>query len=220
MRIGTLTIGQTPRPDLLSSLRKRIPYAQIIEMGALDPLNHSDLPTAACATKTDYVLTTRMRDGSLVSVPESFLMPFMAGAVTQLEAEYVKAIYVLCAGTFVELHSSVPLIKPFDLAHELLRTTGLHHLGIIAPVPEQERPIRKRWTEAGFTPHVWTADAAQPNDVFFDQVKQMQQKNGFQALVLDYVGHPAEVSQEIQAKLQMPVVDLGELAVAAITAMV
>ncbi|MEM9776546.1 MAG: AroM family protein [Chloroflexota bacterium] len=220
MRIGTLTIGQTPRPDLVASLQQRIPNADIVEVGALDPLDYSDLPAEACAQKTNYMLTTRMRDGSLVSIPESFLMPFMASGIRRLEAECVKAIYLMCAGTFAELQSSLPLIKPFDLAHELLCTMGLRNLGIIAPIPAQERPIRERWTAAGFTAEVWTANATEPDDAFIAHVKQMHQENGFQALVLDYVGHPTEVSQEIQAKLHMPVIDLGELAVAALTAIV
>ncbi|MEM8861412.1 MAG: AroM family protein [Chloroflexota bacterium] len=220
MRIGTLTIGQAPRPDLVSSIKHRIPDAEIVEAGALDPLDVSDLPAKECAEKTDYLLTTRLRDGQLVSIPETFLMPFMAGGIKRLEAECVKAIYIMCAGTFAELESSIPLVKPFDLAHELLCAMGLRNLGVIAPIPEQERPIRARWTEAGFRASVWTADATSPDQAFIEDTRKKQAEFGFQALVLDYVGHPPEVSRRLQDQLQLPVIDLGEVAVATLAAVI
>lgn len=217
-RIGTLTIGQSPRPDLVASLKQRFPEAEIIEVGALDPLDHSDLPPRNCTKGAAYLLTTRMRDGSLVHVPETFLMPFMANGLKRLETKCLKAIFLLCAGTFAELSSPVPLIKPFVLAHEMLANIGIKQLGIIAPIPEQVKPIQDRWEAAGFEVTVWAADATQPDEAFIGTVKRYQAEKKFKALVLDYVGHPAEVSQTLQNKLDIPVIDLGEIAVATLAA--
>jgi hypothetical protein len=216
IRIGTLTIGQTPRPDLVASLKQRFPQAEIIEAGALDGLKSSDLPTLH--DETAYLLTTRMRNGDLVHVPESFLIPLIADGLKRLEAQNISMIFLLCAGTFAELSSTIPLVKPFVLAHELLANIGVKNIGIIAPIPEQVRPIQARWESAGFTVTVWAADATHPTEAFINTVKHHQAKNGFKALVLDYVGHPAAVSQTLQNKLAIPVVDLGEIAVAALAA--
>lgn len=218
-RIGTLTIGQTPRPDLIASLKQRFPDSEIIEVGALDPLDISDLPITTKGGDGTYLLTTRMRDGSLVHVPESFLIPFMANGLKRLETKCVQAIFLLCAGTFAELSSPVPLIKPFVLAHEMLANIGICNIGIIAPIPEQVRPIRKRWEAEGFNVTVWAADATNPDEAFISEVQSHQKETQFKALVLDYVGHPAEVSQTLQKKLGMPVIDLGEIAVATLAAM-
>ena len=69
--IGALTIGQSPRPDLVGPLNDRLPEGcQIIQAGALDGLTAASLPPI---DDTTYPLTTRMRDGSLVMVEESFL---------------------------------------------------------------------------------------------------------------------------------------------------
>ncbi|MFK7803845.1 MAG: AroM family protein [Anaerolineae bacterium] len=217
-RIGTLTIGQTPRPDLIISLQQRFPDSEIIEVGALDQLDHSDLPNVSKTNGNAYLLTTRMRDGSLVHVPESFLIPFMANGLKKLETKCVKAIFLLCAGTFAELSSLVPLIKPFVLAHEMLANIGIKNIGIIAPIPEQVRPIRDRWEAAGFEVTVWAADATHPDEPFIAELQAHQKESGFKALVLDYVGHPAEVSQTLQKKLDIPVIDLGEIAVATLAA--
>ncbi len=217
-RIGTLTIGQVPRPDLVVSLKQRFPDSEIIEVGALDPLDVSDLPVAAEVEGSAYLLTTRMRDGTLVHVPETFLIPFMANGLKRLETKCVKAIFLLCAGTFAELSSPVPLIKPFVLAHEMLTNIGIQNIGVIAPIPEQVRPIRERWESEGFKVTVWVADATKPDKAFLNEVQNYQEENRFEALVLDYVGHPAEVSQTLQKQLGMPVIDLGEIAVATLAA--
>ncbi|MFT5195486.1 MAG: hypothetical protein ACI9EW_002993 [Cellvibrionaceae bacterium] len=217
-KIGALTIGQAPRPDLLVSLKQRFPHAEVVQAGALDGLDAADLPTINSAAENLYLLTTRLRDGSLVHVPESFLIPLMADGLKQLEAKDVKAIFLLCAGTFSQLSSSVPLIKPFVLAHEMLTNIGIQRIGIIAPIPEQVRPIRARWEAARFETTVWAANATQPDEAFIDEIKKYQREGKFEALVLDYVGHPAQVSQTLQAKLDIPVIDLGEIAVATLAA--
>ena len=218
-RIGALTIGQSPRPDLVASLQQRLPKAEIIQVGALDRLELADLPPRNQPEGEDYLLTTRLRDGGLVHVPEAFLIPLMADGLKRLEAEAPQAIFLLCAGTFAELASPLPLIKPFVLAHELLASIGIRRLGIIAPIPEQVKPIRARWEAAGFAVTVWAADAAHPTGAFIDTVKRYRTEKKFEALVLDYVGHPPEVSQTLQRKLDIPVIDLGEVAVATLAAM-
>lgn len=220
-RIGTLTIGQAPRPDLIASLKQRFPHSEIIQVGALDSLDITDLPISANQGGADggaYLLTTRMQDGTLVHVPETFLIPFMASGLKKLETKCVKAVFLLCAGTFAELSSPVPLIKPFVLAHEMLANIGIKNIGIIAPIPEQVRPIRDRWESEGFEVTVWAANATHPNEAFLEEVKSHQKESEFKALVLDYVGHPAEVSQILQKKLAIPVIDLGEIAVATLAA--
>jgi len=70
--IGAITIGQSPRPDLLARLRSHLQAdgVTVVEMGALDALSVADLPGPAAG---GYPLTTRLRDGSAVTVDEAFL---------------------------------------------------------------------------------------------------------------------------------------------------
>ncbi len=214
LKIGTLTIGQAPRPDLVQSLIDAIPHAEIIQVGALDGLTEGELPSPATFLNDDYLLTTRMQNGRLVTVPESFLIPHMASGLKRLEQAGVKAIYLLCAGTFAELESDVLLLKPFVLAHELLTSMGIKKIGIIAPIPEQERPIRERWEGEGFETTVWSADVTSISGLLIDDIKQKQGERHFQALVLDYVGHPAEIAKKLQNRLDIPVIDFGAITVA------
>ncbi|MCB0157369.1 MAG: AroM family protein, partial [Caldilineaceae bacterium] len=104
-RIGLLTIGQSPRPDLVQTLPVLSPFAQV-EAGALDGLAAAAIPLAAGA----FPLTTRLADGGTVVVDEAFLLPRMQAAVHRLEEAGVAAILLMCAGTFGPVTSRVPLV--------------------------------------------------------------------------------------------------------------
>ncbi len=214
-KIGVLTIGQSPRPDLVSPLIEQLPEnCNIIQRGALDGLTNASLPAIHDAT---YPLTTRMRDGSLVMIEEAFLATRLQQALNELEATGVTATILLCAGTFAELKGASPLFKPFVIGRSMLNSLDLKRIGLIAPIKEQETPIRQRWLAAGFLPTVWTADLAQQDKTFTQQLREQIEANQLQCIVLDYVGHPTSQVAQLRKKIVIPLIDLGQLVIAALS---
>jgi protein AroM len=214
--IGALTIGQSPRPDLLDPLRGYLPDGyRVIEAGALDGLTVEDIPPSGGAV---YPLTTRLRDGTLVMVEEAFLLPRLQQTLAYLEDEGAVASILLCAGTFTELQGSRPLFKPFAAGRHLLHALGVTSLGLIAPIAAQVAPIRHRWQAAGFAATVWTADINQQDQTFREQLSAQIESSDLQCIVLDYVGHPAEAVAQLQRSCSLPVIDLGQLAMSALSA--
>jgi len=214
--IGALTIGQSPRPDLIDPLRQHLPGGcQIEEAGALDGLTAAHIPPSSEGV---YPLTTRLQDGSAVMVEESFLLPRLQQALAQLEAKGVAASILLCAGTFAGLQGTRPFFKPFAVGCSEMRALGLKSLGLIAPIQEQVMPIRRRWQAAGFAPTVWTADINKQDQPFRQQLAAQIAAGRLECIVLDYVGHPAQAVKQLQQNTELPVIDLGQLAVAALAA--
>lgn len=214
-KIGALIIGQSPRHDLVSPLIQKLPEnCKIIQIGALDGLSKRSLPAIHNAT---YPLTTRMRDGSLVMIEEAFLATRLQQALNELEATGVTATILLCAGTFAELKGKYPLFKPFVVGRSVLHSLGLNRIGLIAPIKEQEAPIRQRWQAAGFQPTVWTADLAQQDNTFSQQLHEQIEANQLQCIVLDYVGHPVSQVADLRKKIVIPLIDLGELVINALS---
>ena len=212
--IGALTIGQSPRPDLVDPLWYYLPDGcQVEEAGALDGLSASQIPPIA---ESVYPLTTRLRNGSLVMVEETFLLPRLHQALAHLEAKGVVASILLCAGTFEGLEGRRPFFKPFTVACDLIQAHGLNSLGLIAPIKEQETPIRRRWQAAGFTPTVWTADIGKQDNQFKQHLAAQIEANDLECIVLDYVGHPAHFITQLQQNTPLPVFDLGQLAMEAL----
>ena len=212
--IGVLTIGQSPRPDLVDPLWQVLPDGcQVEEAGALDGLSASLIPPISEGV---YPLTTRLQDGSSVMVEESFLLPRLQQALAHLEAQGVAASILLCAGTFAGLRGALPFFKPFTVAANELRARGLKSLGLIAPIKEQVTPIRRRWQAAGFEPTVWTADLSRQDKGFRQQLAAQIETNELECIVLDYVGHPPQIVTLLQQKSTLPIIDLGQLAMNAL----
>lgn len=215
-RIGALVIGQSPRPDLVDPLVSALPAGcKVLQAGALDGLTTDDLPTGIAGA---YPLTTRMFDGALVMVDETFLIPKLQQALTRLEAQDVAATILLCAGTFSGLHGNKPLYKPFTLARDILKTLGIHRIGLIVPIPEQAEPIQQRWTTAGFWTTIQTADICAQDEPFYPDFLELTEANELEAVVLDYVGHPTWAVEQLQAFAPVPVIDLGQLTIRTLAA--
>ena len=214
-RIGALTIGQAPRPDLVSPLNNSLPNGyEIIQAGALDGLTATELPTV---DKNTYPLSTRLRDGTLVMIEEAFLATRLQQTLNQLENEGVFATILLCAGTFASLQGTRPLFKPFTVGKNILNSLGMRRLGLITPIKAQEAPIQHRWQTAGFDAFVWTAVLTQQDQSFYDELNQQIEANNLDCILLDYVGHPVEVVKALQETAVIPIIDLGQLTIAALT---
>ena len=204
-RIGAITIGQSPRPDLLEPLRARLPGdVGIVEAGALDGLNPADLPSGPGA----YPLTTRWRDGSPVTVDEAFLAPLVQAALDGLEGRGADPVLLLCAGGFPDLRAGSRLVRPFEAAVEVVRAIGARRIGVVVPIAGQAEPAGRKWRQAGFEPMVMVGEPG-----------QIAVPAGIEALVLDFVGHPAVVVEALRERSALPMVDLGESGAAAAAAL-
>jgi hypothetical protein len=199
---------------LVAPLARRLPKgSEIVEAGALDGITTAALPAIQDAA---YPLTTQMRDGQRVTVGDSFLAARLQRTLQQLEAQGVHATILLCAGTFSELTGSRPLFKPFAIGRTVLASLGLKRIGFVAPIIEQEAPIRQRWQEAGFEPTVWTSDLAQQDEQFHRRVSDHIDAYELECILLDYVGHPESLVKQLKTAATIPVLDLGQLAMDAL----
>lgn len=205
--VAAITIGQRPRPDLLAPLLARLPAdVKVVEAGALDGLSANDLagrlvaPEAPDLPAGRYPLTTRLRDGTAVTLDEADLAPLVQAAVTRAERAGVGVTLLLCAGGFLDVTAGGPLVRPFDAAVERLRSLGARRIAVAVPFEAQAAPAARKWASAGFEPVAIVGGPATlaPPSVAVD------------AVVLDYVGHPSDQVAALSGRTGLPIVDLGE----------
>lgn len=208
-RIGALTIGQSPRPDLVVPIENLLPDCEIIQAGALDDLTPGDLPDPS---KAAYPLATQMRTGQAVLVDETFIAPKLQQALDRLESSGVVATLLLCAGTFADLQSKLPLFVPFKICYRVLGALQMTTIGLITPVIEQETLIQARWERKGWQPTVWSADLEKQDQAFYRQLIERIRTKNLDCIVLDYVGNPAKQVEQLQNAVEIPVIDIGQLA--------
>lgn len=209
--VAAITIGQRPRPDLLAPLLARLPAGvDVVEEGALDGLTSAALadrlvsieppvdPSADSSARR-YPLTTRLRDGTPVTLDEADLAPLVQAAVARAELAGADVTLLLCAGGFLDLVAGGALVRPFDAAVERLRSLGARRVAVAVPYAAQAPAAARKWAGAGFEPvGIVGEPATLPPPVAVD------------AIVLDYVGHPAAGVAALRGRTRLPVVDLGE----------
>jgi protein AroM len=222
-RVGAVTIGQTPRPGLLEALLQRLEgTADVIETGALDGMTLDDLPSGGsgvaehidgrAAAAPAYPLTTRMRDGSRVTLDESDLAPLVQRAIDEAEDAGADVTLLLCAGGFLDATARGVLVRPFDAAVARLGALAARRLAVVVPFAAQAEPARLKWAAAGFDPTPAVGDLA--------SVVVRGDVAAVDAVVLDYVGHTTADVAKLRARIALPVVDLAESGADAVVAMI
>ena len=102
-----VTIGQSPRNDVTSDIKDILgSKIEIIECGALDELTLEDIKKLE-PKKGEYVLVTRLRDGTQVKVSRNKIIQRIRECIRKIE-NYVDIIVLLCTGEFPEINSKNP----------------------------------------------------------------------------------------------------------------
>ena len=137
VRLGVITIGQTPRVDLTPELQALLPGVELVERGVLDGLSLEEIAELA-PTPDDHVLTSRLTDGSAAIMGESHVVRRMPAVIAELESE-VDAVFLACTGRFPDFAHTKPLFIPdFLIAYGTAALAqGMDAVGVICPLPEQ-----------------------------------------------------------------------------------
>ena len=139
--LAILTIGQTPRNDILPELTRWLPDTiQVQELGALDGESGEEierlLPEAS-----DHRLVTRLGDGRQAVVRKSWIARRLQDMLDGIDPEDYLAVVLLCTGEFSDLHFDGLLL---DAQHLVDHGTdaicaGAHRIGVLLPLIEQSQ---------------------------------------------------------------------------------
>lgn len=143
--VGLVTIGQSPRVDVVPDLLPLLAGARILERGALDDLDAAAIADLA-PTPDSRVLVSRLRDGGSAKLDEDRMLPLVQAAVDRVVADGAGAVLLLCTGHLPGLHAPVPLYTAEALAHGgVAALVGDGRLAVVNPEPEQLAPSAERW---------------------------------------------------------------------------
>lgn len=147
MKIGAITVGQAPRVDVTADIMDILgPGVELLERGGLDGLTREEI-AAFAPQGDDYVLVSRLTDGSSVTFAEKYVIPRLQAAIDELEAGGVKMIMVFCTGAFpAELTSHVPMLFPNDLIQAVVPLlTKRSSIITVTPSPLQIEQNQQKW---------------------------------------------------------------------------
>lgn len=204
--LGAVTIGQSPRVDLIPEMKSIIgSEVDIIEAGALDGLSLGEVerlrPEAG-----DYVLVTRMADGTAVKIAEKHILPRMQDAIDGLVRRGAQTIALVCTGEFPHFDCERLVVRPqrvlFNVASSV--AAGLR-LGVILPDADQIPQARNRWGNAGSD--LWFEPASPYGPVeCVELAAGSLSRWGAQAVVMDCMGYTLAMKETVRRITGRPVI--------------
>ena len=148
MKIGAITIGQAPRVDVTCDIMDIFGgKIELLQRGGLDGLPREEIEKFK-PEGDDYVLVSRLTDGSSVTFAEKYILGNLQKGMDALEAAGVKLIMVFCTGSFPEsLTSHVPMVFPCDILHKVVPLlTRTSHIAAVTPSPLQLEQNNQKWS--------------------------------------------------------------------------
>ncbi|MDR5694155.1 MAG: AroM family protein [Armatimonadota bacterium] len=206
MTLGVLTIGQSPRDDVLPTLREVLGDVPIVEGGALDGCMEDEIVSLA-PHPGESILVTRLRDGRAVTLARDRVLPYVQRALEHLENS-ADLILFLCTGELPSLCCSRFLIEPARLLHQVVCGVAAGRtLGVLVPLPEQVREAEERWKRA--SSHVIVKAVTPYGGGDFSSVGRELKAAGAEIVVMDCMGYRVEQKRLVIAASGLPTILAG-----------
>jgi len=202
--IAAVTIGQTPRPDVVPEIVPLLgPGVHVIEVGALDDLGPEQIVEMRPAIDDD-TLVTRLRDGQEVLVGRSHILLRVQACIDRVQ-DQADLIIMLCTGTFPPFVTKRLVLYPeqllFHTAQAIARTL---RVGVLTPSAQQIRDQERRWSEVAsavtvraFSPYVARDDLEGACAAF--------RAANVDVVVLDCLGYTVALKQDVGHRVGRPV---------------
>ncbi len=203
--LGAVTIGQSPRSDVVSEIRPLLGEGvRIVEAGALDGLSPDEVAELAPAPG-EAVLVTRLRDGSSVRVAHRHILPRLARQVEALARE-VDVVLLLCTGSFPPFRVGCPVLYPDRLLQNFVRAVVPDgHLGVVTPDEAQIAEQRVRWSETAGRVTVRSASPYGDPGHLLATARDLASQR-VDLVVLDSLGYNLTTKRMVRGVVGVPVV--------------
>jgi protein AroM len=189
--LGTLTIGQAPRPDVTPIIDAHVPASvRRIHKGVLDGLPRGEIARRYGAAPGEAALITRLHDGGTVELSRRRMQDGVQEALVALEDAGCDAILLLCTGTFDGLSCRRAwLIEPDHVIPPLV--AGLverRSIGVVVPIAGQIASESRKWRALTQPPLFAVASPYSEAPEALVAAGADLERRGAEAIVLDCIG--------------------------------
>jgi protein AroM len=207
--LGTLTIGQAPRRDVVPIIEKHVPAgARLVHRGALDGMTRADVAAQFAPDPGEAALITSLQDGGSVLLSRRLMRDQVQGVVHRLEEDGCDVILVLCTGTFEGLESRRAwLIEPDHIIPATV--AGLvegRQLGILVPIAGQIASEAAKWQPLARPPlFAFASPYGDDGENAVLGAGKVLKAQGAEGILLDCIGF-TERHRAMLAPLSLPVI--------------
>ena len=204
IKVGLLTIGQSPREDVVPEMSPFfLPNIKILEKGLLDNLSPEEIrrlkPKAG-----ETPLVTRLRKGGSVQLSEKEIRSLLPEAIDSMKTKMkVKAVGVLCTHDFKKTEFPPSVIFPFNSLRFLInRIINVQSLGVVVPLESQIDGAKKKWKKDKV---VVEAKSPYTKGKSWKEIAQNLSQEKVDVVILDCIGYKIKDKRALQKLLSVPV---------------
>ncbi len=212
VKVGLLTIGQSPREDVVPEMNPFfLPQIKILEKGLLDDLSPEEIRRLK-PKKGETPLITRLRKGGSVQLSQKEISSLLPEAIDSMKTKMkVKAVGVLCTHDFHKTEFPPFVIFPFNSLRFLInRIIQVKCLGVVVPLESQVDEAKKKWKKEKVVVEVKSPYAKGKG---WKEIAQNFSQEKVDVVILDCIGYKIKDKKAIQKLLSVPVL-LPRLALA------
>lgn len=201
MKIGAITIGQAPRTDVTDDILHIFgDKIELLQRGGLDGLTAAQIEKFKPGPE-DYVLVSRLNDGSSVTFAERFILPRLQECINELEAEGVRLIMFFCTGDFPDsLTAHVPLVYPCDILNQVAPLLSKRsNIVTVTPSPLQVAQCEQKWANFVKTVKSVPASPYGPFDALEQAAEEIATMDA-DLVILDCIGFTQEMKNMFAKK--------------------
>lgn len=203
LKIGFLTIGQSPRHDILEEILSHTQHLEAIEVGALDNLSAEQIAMLKPVNK-DETLVSRLRNGRQVTISKKRLIPLLIEAINRLHLAGADMAFLLCTDTFEITFTPIPLIQPGRIMRTLIRSILSENgkLGLVVPLEAQITKIKGNWAKFVSDIKTITFSPYLGNKPPLEKLRSLADRD---LIVMDCMGYRIEHERLIRMYTKRPV---------------
>lgn len=212
--LGLVTIGQSPRTDLIPDVADALRGMAYVEHGALDNLDEEGISRLSPSID-EASLVSRLRGGAMAEVGCDAIIPYVNHAIERCMEDGASVVLVLCTGSLEEVGSSLPVFFAEDLAHGGVESiVGERTLGVVMPLSSQVSGVKLRWEARMKRPvHAASGNPYVGNDLSIVEAGLKLAQKGVQCIVLDCIGYTESVRAAVSQATGLPVLLVRSIAV-------
>jgi protein AroM len=207
--LGTLTIGQAPRPDITPILDAHVPaHVKRVHRGLLDGLSRAEIDARYGHEPGESVLVTRLNDGSVVELSAREVRDGVQAKLSALEAAGCDIILLLCTGKFDGLQCERAWLLEPDLIIPPA-TAGLignRRLGIVVPLASQMTSESSKWGALACPPIFAAANPYTDTPEALVRAGASLRERRADALLLDCIGFAEQHRRALAESTELPVI--------------
>lgn len=203
-RVGFLTIGQSPREDVMIEVKPLLlSNIEVVEYGLLDALSQ-DVIDSLGPNNQEIRLVSRLRDGRQVFLSERKISELLPDAIKYMKTELnVEAVGVLCTHEFPEKEFLCPVIFPAEhIKSQIDEISKVQKLGVVVPLENQIEMTKHKW---GYNRTYVISKSPYKKGKTWKDIADTFINEKVDAVILDCIGFTLQDRTEIASLLDIPI---------------